>query len=93
MRKNYQNKKIDTSQPAFAMARFDRPTTSGPAADSCWWSTSRRRPRRRFHALSSYKALRGTRSLRGWERWLLIFDNAQDPAVLGECLPGGGGMC
>jgi NB-ARC domain len=29
--------------------------------------------------------------LRGWDRWLLFFDNAEDPAAVAEYLPGGGG--
>jgi hypothetical protein len=29
--------------------------------------------------------------LRSWERWLLIFDNAEDPSAVAGCLPGGSG--
>jgi tetratricopeptide (TPR) repeat protein len=29
--------------------------------------------------------------LRGWEHWLVIYDNAEDPAALARYLPGGGG--
>jgi tetratricopeptide (TPR) repeat protein len=79
------------------------PETSGHLNDVVWWVNAERAAvvGGQFTALGQelgLPALTGDdavaavgRELRGRDRWLLIFDNAEDPAQIRSLLPGGAG--